>query len=70
MEKKHFIATHTCFTEEARRMYIDLTKGLTHAEMLEFCKKEKAEMLSQWMGADDFFIVIGMPKVKMRYTRF
>ena len=55
MEKKHFIATHTCFTEEARRMYIDLTKGLTHAEMLEFCKKEKAEMLSQWMGADDFF---------------
>ena len=55
MDKKHFIATHTCFTEEARRMYIDLTKGLTHAEMLEFCKKQKAEMLSQWMGADDFF---------------
>ena len=23
--------------------------------MLEFCKKEKAEMLSQWMGTDDFF---------------
>lgn len=51
-------------------MYIDLTKRQTHTEMLKFCEKEKAEMLSKWMGTDGFFIAIGMPKVKMPYTRF
>ena len=55
MDKKHFIAVHTCFTDEARRSFIDLSKGLTHAQMIEECKNEKAEMLAQWMGKDDFF---------------
>ena len=36
-------------------MYIDLTKRQTHTEMLKFCEKEKAEMLSKWMGTDGFF---------------
>ena len=55
VDKKHFIAVHTCFTDEARRNFIDLSKGLTHAQMIEACKDEKAEMLAQWMGKDDFF---------------
>ena len=53
--KKYFIKVHTCFTNEARRNFIDLSKGLTHAQMIEACKNEKAEMLAQWMGKDGFF---------------
>ena len=41
--------------DEAQRMYIDFTKGLTHAEIVEFTKNGKAEMLAQRMGKDDFF---------------
>ena len=52
---KHFIATHTCFSEEARRAFIENTKALTHKEMIEGTKSEKAKLLAHWMGKDDFF---------------
>ena len=55
MSKKHFVAIHTCFSEEGRRAFIDLTKDLTHQELIDSCRTEDAEMIAQWMGKDDFF---------------
>ena len=52
---KHFIATHTCFSEEARRAFIENTKDLTHKEMIEGTRTEKAKMVAHWMGKDEFF---------------
>ena len=52
---KHFIATHTCFSEEARRAFIENTKALTHKEMIDGTKSEKAKLLAHWMGKDEFF---------------
>ena len=52
---KHFIATHTCFSEEARRAFIENTKALTHKEMIEGTKSETAKLLAHWMGKDEFF---------------
>ena len=54
--KKHetFIATHTCFSEEARRAFIENTKSLTHKEMIDGTKSEKAKLLAHWMGKDEF----------------
>ena len=52
---KHFIATHTCFSEEARRAFIENTKSLTHKEMIDGTKSEKARLLAHWMGKDEFF---------------
>ena len=52
---KHFIATHTCFSEEARRAFIENTKALTHKEMIEGTQTEKAKMVAHWMGKDEFF---------------
>ena len=43
---KHFIATHTCFSEEARRAFIENTKALTHKEMIEGTKSEVAKLLT------------------------
>ena len=52
---KHFIATHTCFSEEARRAFIENTKALTHKEMIEGTQTEKAKLVAHWMGKDEFF---------------
>ena len=54
-DMKHFIATHTCFSEEARRAFIENTKTLTHKEMIEGTQTEKAKMVAHWMGKDEFF---------------
>jgi len=54
---KHFIATHTCFSEEARRAFIENTKALTHKEMIDGTKSEKAKLLAHWMGKDEFFFL-------------
>ena len=56
---KHFIATHTCFSEEARRAFIENTKSLTHKEMIDSTKSEKAELLAHWMGKmSSFFATV------------
>ena len=53
---KHINATHTCFSEEARRAFIENTKSLTHKEMIDGTKSEKAKLLAHWMGKDEFFL--------------
>jgi hypothetical protein len=55
---KHFIATHTCFSEEARRAFIENTKALTHKEKIEGTTSETAKLYTQWMGKDEFFICL------------
>ena len=57
MEKimKHFLATHTCFSHETRRGFIEHSKSLTDRQMLEGVRTEKAQMLAHWMGKDEFF---------------
>ena len=41
---KHFIATHTCFSEDARRAFIENTKSLTHKEMIDGTKIGKSQV--------------------------
>ena len=43
---KHFIATHTCFSEETRRQLIENTKALTHKEMIEGTKSDVTKLLT------------------------
>ena len=52
---KHFLATHTCFSHETRRGFIEHSKTLTDRQMLEGVRTEKAQMLAHWMGKDEFF---------------
>ena len=52
---KHFLATHTCFSHETRRGFIEYSKTLTDRQMLEGVRTEKAQMLAHWMGKDEFF---------------
>ncbi len=70
MPKKHFVATHACFSEDGRRAFIGLTKDLIHQEAIESCKTESAEMLAQWIGKYDFFIAIGMLMGKQAFMNF
>ena len=52
---KHFLATHTCFSHETRRGFIEHSKSLTDRQMLEGVRTEKAKMLAHWVGKDEFF---------------
>ena len=52
---KYFLATHTCFSHETRRGFIEHSKTLTDRQMLEGVRTEKAQMLAHWMGKDEFF---------------
>ena len=51
---KHFLATHTCFSHETRRGFIEYSKTLTDRQM-KGVRTEKAQMLAHWMGKDEFF---------------
>ena len=52
---EHYLATHTCFTEESRRGFIEHSKVLTDRQMFEGVKTDKAQMLAHWMGKEEFF---------------
>tara|TARA_B100000989_G_scaffold8961_1_gene6132 strand:- start:1137 stop:1460 length:324 start_codon:yes stop_codon:yes gene_type:complete len=53
--KKHFMATHTWTSKEARDKVIEMNSGMTEEEFFSSLKTEKAETLQHWMGKDDFF---------------
>ena len=53
--KKHFLCTHTWASEEAKEQFLVATKDMTDRQMLEGFKTEKAELLQNWMGKEDFF---------------
>ena len=64
MKKKHFMCTHTWASPEARETLMENTKNMTDRQFFESLKTDKAETLQHWMGTEDFFIAIGMLKVK------
>lgn len=53
--KKHFLCTHTWASEEAKEQFLVASKDMTDRQMLEGFKTEKAELLQNWMGKEDFF---------------
>ena len=53
--KKHFLCTHTWATADAREQFLKDTKDVTDRQMFEGFKTEKAELLQNWMGKEDFF---------------
>ena len=55
MIKKHFMCTHTWAGENARKGFLDQSKGMTDRQMFDAIKTEKAELLGHWLGKDDFF---------------
>jgi hypothetical protein len=53
--KKHFLCTHTWATADAGEQFLKDTKDVTDRQMFEGFKTEKAELLQNWMGKEDFF---------------
>ena len=53
--KKHFLCTHTWTSDEAKEQFLVATKDMTDRQLLEGFKTEKAELLQNWMGKEDFF---------------
>ena len=43
-----------------------MTSDITDREFFESVKTERAETLRHWMGKEDFFIAIGLQKMKTR----
>lgn len=55
MEKRHFIATHTWVSDEARDQVLAATSEMTDIAFFAGLKIENAEVLAHWMGQGDFF---------------
>ena len=53
--KKHFLCTHNWANADAREQFLKDTKTVTDRQMFEGFKREKAELLQNWMGREDFF---------------
>ena len=55
MNKKHYICTHTCSNNDARKTFIKNTTNITVKEFFDDVGTDKAELLQHWMGKEDFF---------------
>ena len=55
MKKRHFMATHTWVSDEARDQVIAASSQTTDVEFFAGLKTEKAECLANWLGQSDFF---------------
>ena len=55
MKKRHFMATHTWVSDEARDQVIAASSQTTDIEFFAGLKTEKAECLANWLGQSDFF---------------
>ena len=53
--KKHFMATHTWTSKEARDKVLEMNSKMSEEEFFSALKTDKAETLQHWMGTDDFF---------------
>ena len=53
--KKHYMATHTWASKEARDKVLEINSKMSEEEFFSALKTEKAETLQHWMGTDDFF---------------
>ena len=55
MPKKHFIATHTFVSEEAKADFFEMCKGMSSEEFMEGSRNENAILIQHWMASSDFF---------------
>ena len=55
MKKRHFMATHTWVSDEARDQVLAASSQTTDIEFFASLKTEKAECLANWLGQSDFF---------------
>ena len=49
------MCTHTWANDEAKEQFMAATKDMTDRQLIEGFKTEKAELLQNWMGKEDFF---------------
>ncbi len=71
----HYVCTHTFTSEQSRRSFLTApenrnpsTHRLTEKEWTISSKGEFATCLQTWVGNDDFFSVIGLQKMKNKFT--
>ena len=55
MAHKHFTCRHTFLSDEAEKTFEDASLYMTDRDMFASVKTEKAEMLGDWRGDEDFF---------------
>jgi len=53
--KKHFMCTHTWASEEARVAFFEQSAGMTDRQLFDGMQTDRAELLANWMGKEDFF---------------
>lgn len=55
MTKKHFMCTHTWASNDAKEQFFAQSEGMTDRQLFDACRTDKAELLANWMGKEDFF---------------
>ena len=64
--KKHFMATHTWTSNEARDKVIEMNSGMTEEEFFLVLKQKKQKHYNIGWAKMTFSFVIGMPKAMMQ----
>ena len=55
MKKRHFMATHTWVSDEARDQVLAATANMSDIDFFASFTTDDAETLAHWMGQGDFF---------------
>ena len=55
MQKKHFIATHTFISDETKKEFFEMAKGMSSKDFFTPSKNEHVKCVQHWMGTGDFF---------------
>lgn len=55
MQKKHFIATHTFISDETKKEFFEMAKGMSSTDFFTPSKNEHVKCVQHWMGTGDFF---------------
>ena len=55
MKKRHYMATHTWVSDEARDQVLSATSEMSDTDFFASLKTETAETLAHWMGQGGFF---------------
>ncbi len=53
--ERHLMCSHPPQSVEAKEQFLETTKDMTDRQLIEGFKTDKAELLQNWMGKDDFF---------------
>ena len=55
MQKKHFIATDTFISNETKKEFFEMAKGMSSKDFFTPSKNEQVKCIQHWMGTGDFF---------------